>query len=276
MEIIDFHVHPPTKEFVNALGKYYETTLNYFRSKSKILAINEIIEDLKKQGITKAVLLPLFSALTGYSSIPNEHIKEIMKADEELFIGFAGFSLQNPIEDLKYAIEVLGLKGIKIHPQLLGITPDNEILNKVYEYASRKELPIVLHTGITGIGAGNRGGGGIILDLGRPIYVDKVASKFDNVDFIMAHFGWPWYEEALAVAYHKANVYIDISGWSPKYIPNIVFRYADSLIQDKVLFGSDYPMLNPSRIIEELKQINLKETTIKKIFYENARRLLKI
>jgi len=276
MEIIDFHVHPPTKQFILALGKYYETTLKYFRSQPKILEPKTFAEDLKSQGITKAVLLPLTSMLSGYSSIPNQHIKELVDVDPSLFIGFASFTLHDPIEELKYGIETLGLKGIKIHPQLLGISPDNDILYKVYEYAGRKELPIVIHTGTTGIGAGNRGGGGIILDYGRPIYIDKIAARFDNVDFIMAHFGWPWYEEALAIAYHKENVYIDISGWAPKYVPSIVWRYIDSLIQNKALFGSDYPMMNPKRVIDELKQINLKEETIRKLFSENAKKLLKI
>src|SRR5579875_2771717 len=168
MEIIDFHVHPPTKEFVNALGQYYQTTLRYFRSDSKLLSTKEFAEDLRNQGVSKAVLLPLTSSLPGYSSIPNDHIKSLIEVDPDLFIGFAAFNLDRPLEDLKYAIEVLGLKGIKIHPQLLGVKPDEDSLNKVYEYAGKKELPIVIHTGTTGIGAGNRGGGKIVLDLGRP------------------------------------------------------------------------------------------------------------
>lgn len=274
--IIDFHVHPPTEEFVKALGRYYETTLNYFRSKRKILGVREFIEELKKQGITKSVLLPLTSNLEGFSSISNEHIAELVNASDGFFIGFASFNLKDPLSDVKKAIEELGLKGIKMHPQLLNARPDHEIFEKVYEYASKKELNIVIHTGITGIGAGTKGGGGLSLDFGRPIYIDNIARRYTNVNFIMAHFGWPWYEEALAIAYHKDNVYIDISGWSPKYIPSIVLRYIDSLIQNKALFGSDYPMLEPSRIIEELKQMKLKEETLNKLLYINAQHLLKI
>lgn len=274
--IIDFHVHPPTKEFANALGDYYKTTIQYFRAKEKFLDFKQFAEDLRNQGITKAVLLPLTSNIKGYGNISNKHIKEIVNSDEELFIGFAGFGLENALEELKIAIEEWGLKGIKMHPQLLALRPDDEKLEKIYEYANKKELPVVIHTGITGIGAGTRGGGRIRLENGRPIYIDNLASKFENVNFIMAHFGWPWYEEALAIAYHKENVFIDISGWSPKYIPSIVIKYMDSLLRDKFLFGSDYPMLNPSRIIEELKQLNLKEETLRKVFYENARKVLNI
>jgi Predicted metal-dependent hydrolase of the TIM-barrel fold len=273
--IIDFHVHPPTNQFISTLGELFEPTVKYFRANFKVSDYKSFAEDLKNEGITKAILLPIISHLKGGGRIENEHIKEICNSDPDLFYGFASFDMNKDyLSELKYAINELGLKGIKIHPQLQVIRPDDERLKKVYDFADKYNLPIVIHTGITGIGANVKGGGGLKLDFGRPIYIDNVASEYPNVIFIMAHFGWPWYEEALAVAYHKANVYIDISGWSPKYIPNVVIRYMDSLLQDRTLFGSDYPMIRPSRIINELKQINLKEQTIKKILYENALKIL--
>lgn len=273
--IVDFHVHPPTHQFVTCLGELFEPTVKYFRSNFKILDYKSFAEDLKNEGVTKAVLLPLVSNLNKGGRIENEHIKEICNTDPDLFYGFASFDLNKDyISELNYAIKKLGLKGIKIHPQLQCIRPDDPKLRPVYEFADKYELPIVLHTGITGIGANVKGGGGLKLDYGRPIYVDNIASEFPNATFILAHFGWPWYEEALAVSYHKANVYIDISGWSPKYIPAIVIKYMDSLLQDRVLFGSDYPMIKPSRIINVLKQLNLKDQTIRKVLFENASKIL--
>lgn len=273
--IVDFHVHPPTNQFISCLGELFEPTLKYFRANFKLLDFKAFSEDLRNEGISKAILLPLVSNLNKGGRIENEHIREICNADPDLFLGFASFDLNKDyISELKHAINNLGLKGIKVHPQLQNIRADDPKLIPIYEFAEKHELPIVIHTGITGIGANIRGGGGLKLDHARPIYVDNIASQFPNVTFIMAHFGWPWYEEALAVAYHKANVYIDISGWSPKYIPQTVIRYMDSLLQDRVLFGSDYPMIRPSRIIAELKQLNLKEQTIKKVLFENALQIL--
>jgi predicted TIM-barrel fold metal-dependent hydrolase len=252
--VVDVHVHPPTEEFVKTLGPLFEPTIKYFRSDFKIKNFKEFAEDLRLQGITKAFLLPLTSSIEGLGRITNEHIAGICNSDPDLFIGFASFDLKGDyVSELKYAINNLGLKGIKIHPQLQLIRPDDEKISKVFEIADENKLPVVIHTGITGIGAGVKGGGGLPLELGKPIYIDNLAIKYPNVNFIIAHFGWPWYEEALAVAYHKGNVFIDISGWSPKYIPQIVIKYMDSLLQDKFLFGSDYPMLKPSRILNELK-----------------------
>jgi predicted TIM-barrel fold metal-dependent hydrolase len=274
--VVDVHVHPPTEEFVKTLGPLFEPTIKYFRSDFKIKNFKEFAEDLRSQGITKAFLLPLTSSIEGLGRITNEHIAEICNSDPDLFIGFASFDLKGDyVSELKYAINNLGLKGIKIHPQLQLIRPDDEKISKVFEIADENKLPVVIHTGITGIGAGVKGGGGLPLELGKPIYIDNLAIKYPNVNFIIAHFGWPWYEEALAVAYHKGNVFIDISGWSPKYIPQIVIKYMDSLLQDKFLFGSDYPMLKPSRILNELKMLNLKNETLNKILYENAKKIVK-
>jgi len=274
--VVDVHVHPPTEEFVKTLGPLFEPTIKYFRSDFKIKNFKEFAEDLRTQGITKAFLLPLTSSIEGLGRITNEHIAGICNSDPDLFIGFASFDLKGDyVSELKYAINNLGLKGIKIHPQLQLIRPDDEKISKVFEIADENKLPVVIHTGITGIGAGVKGGGGLPLELGKPIYIDNLAIKYPNVNFIIAHFGWPWYEEALAVAYHKGNVFIDISGWSPKYIPQIVIKYMDSLLQDKFLFGSDYPMLKPSRILNELKTLNLKDETLNKILYENAKKIIK-
>jgi len=274
--VVDVHVHPPTEEFVKTLGPLFEPTIKYFRSDFKIKNFKEFAEDLRSQGITKAFLLPLTSSIEGLGRITNEHIAGICNSDPDLFIGFASFDLKGDyVSELKYAINNLGLKGIKIHPQLQLIRPDDEKISKVFEIADENKLPVVIHTGITGIGAGVKGGGGLPLELGKPIYIDNLAIKYPNVNFIIAHFGWPWYEEALAVAYHKGNVFIDISGWSPKYIPQIVIKYMDSLLQDKFLFGSDYPMLKPSRILNELKTLNLKDETLNKILYENAKKIIK-
>ena len=118
------------------------------------------------------------------------------------------------------------------------------------------------------------GGAGIRLDYARPIYVDNVATMFPKLKIVMAHFGWPWHEEALAIALHKANVYIELSGWAPKHIPEIVIRYADTLLQDKVLFGTDYPMIRPRRWLEEFKNLRLRDESREKILWRNAEKIL--
>ncbi|MCS6787823.1 MAG: amidohydrolase family protein, partial [Aigarchaeota archaeon] len=179
-------------------------------------------------------------------------------------------------EVLEDALTRLGLKGLKLHPQVQDFRPNDPRLYPVYAVASRHRVPVLFHTGTSGIGAGMPGGGSMRLDYGRPIYVDEVAATFPKLNIIMAHFGWPWHEEALAIALHKRNVYIDLSGWLPKYIPQTVMRYVDTLLRNKALFGSDYPMLSPARCLEQFRASGLRPETLERVLYANGAELLKL
>jgi hypothetical protein len=127
------------------------------------------------------------------------------------------------------------------------------------------------------VGAGVPGGNGLKLSYGRPIpYIDDVAADFPNLTIIGAHPSWPWQEEMLAVAVHKTNVYIDLSGWSPKYFSPSLIQYANTLLQDRVLFGSDYPFLTPERWLADFEKAGFKPQVREKILLHNAKRLLKL
>ncbi len=132
-------------------------------------------------------------------------------------------------------------------------------------------LIVVFHTGTSGIGA--RVKSSIRLDYGRPIYFDENALRFQDMKIVLAHFGWPWTEEAIAIALHKPNVYLDLSGWAPRYIPAVIWDYAKRL-NDKLLFGSDFPLIKPERWIEEFFRINLSQEVKDKILKRNAEKLI--
>ncbi len=109
------------------------------------------------------------------------------------------------------------------------------------------KLPVLFHTGHSGIGTGMPGGGGIRLKYGNPMPIDDVAVDFPDMPIIMAHPSFPWQDEAISICLHKPQVYIDLSGWSPKYFSPTLVQYANTLLKHKVLFGSDYPLITPDR-----------------------------
>ena len=119
-------------------------------------------------------------------------------------------------------------------------------------------MPALFHTGQTGIGAGLPGGRGIKLRLSDPMLVDDVAADFPGLTVILAHPSVPWAASSISIATHKANVYIDLSGWSPKYFPADLVRAANSYLQDKVLFGTDYPLLTPERWLRDFDALDFK------------------
>jgi hypothetical protein len=120
-----------------------------------------------------------------------------------------------------------------------------------------------------------QGGAGLKLKYGAPIPgIDDVAADFPELTIIMAHPAWPWVDEQIAVLLHKPNVYVDFSGWSPGYIPDALIREANTRLQDKVMFGSDFPFITPERWLSDFDQLDIREEVRPKILLENARRVL--
>jgi len=167
-----------------------------------------------------------------------------------------------------------GVRGFKFHPSVQGFYPNDRMAYPLYEVIASRGLVALFHTGQTGAGAGTPGGGGIRLKYANPLHIDDVAVDFPDLDIILAHPSFPWQDEALSVATHKPRVYIDLSGWSPKYFPPLLVRYANTLLREKVLFGSDFPAITPDRWIKDFENLDIKPEVRPLIMKENAARLL--
>jgi predicted TIM-barrel fold metal-dependent hydrolase len=166
------------------------------------------------------------------------------------------------------------VKGFKFHPTVQEFYPNDRLAYPLYEVIAEAKLPALFHTGQTGMGAGTRGGSGLRLKYSNPLYLDDVAADFPDMPIVLAHPSFPWQEEALSVATHKPQVFIDLSGWSPKYFPPILVQYANTLLKDKVLFGSDYPVISPEKWIEEFDRLAIKPEVRPLILKQNAAKLL--
>ncbi len=173
-----------------------------------------------------------------------------------------------------HRLAAAGARGFKFHPSLQGFDPSDPAFRPLWAELETIGLPVIVHTGQTGIGAGLPGGHGIRLGLSRPILLDEVAAAFPRLTIVMAHPSFPWQDEALAIATHKPNVWIDLSGWSPKYFPDNLVRYARTLLQDRVLFGSDYPLIHPTRWLDDFAKLGFDDAVTRKITLTNAIRLL--
>jgi uncharacterized protein len=211
--------------------------------------------------------------------ITNEEIAELAHKNADVAIPFASVNPHRGAEGVAMAkrlIKDYGVRGFKFHPSVQDFFPNDRIAYPLYEVIAAAKLPALFHTGQTGVGAGTRGGGGIRLKYSSPIHLDDVAADFPDMPIIAAHPSFPWQEEALSVATHKPQVYIDLSGWSPKYFPPILVQYANTLLKDKILFGSDYPVLAPERWMEEFAKLPIKPEVRPLILKENAARLLNL
>jgi uncharacterized protein len=206
----------------------------------------------------------------------NEEIGEIAAEHSDVIIPFASVHPLRGKGGAKIArrlIEQYGFRGFKFHPSVQEFYPNDPVAFPIYEVLAEHGLPALFHTGQNGVGSGTRGGGGVRLKYSNPMFLDDVAVDFPDMPIVMAHPSFPWQDEALAIAVHKAQVYIDLSGWSPKYFPPQLVQYANTLLRKKVLFGTDFPLFTPERWIADLEKTEIRDTVKPGIMLHNAARL---
>jgi predicted TIM-barrel fold metal-dependent hydrolase len=276
---IDVHVHVE----ISASGHHSlpdalrEGADAYFAAGHRMPTVHEIAAYYRERHMAAVVFTVDAEAATAHPAISNEEIATAAAEHDDVLIPFASIDpAKGPAgaREARRLAESFGVRGFKFHPNLQGFFPNDRSAYPLYEAIQALGLPAIFHTGQTGIGARVRGGGGIRLKYSDPMLLDDVAVDFPDLSIVLAHPSFPWQDEALAVATHKPNVFIDLSGWSPKYFPPQLVRYANTLLQDKVLFGSDYPLLTPDRWLADFDALDIKPDVKPKILKRNAMRLL--
>jgi len=216
-------------------------------------------------------------AQLGRRRIPNEEICEAAKKNSDMMIAFASIDPHKGrmgAREARRLIEEQGVRGFKFHPTVQGFEPYDRMAWPIYEVIAEHKLPAIFHSGHSGIGSGMRCGGGLRLQYSNPMLLEDVAIDFPDIQIVIAHPSWPWQDEALSLALHKPNVWIDLSGWSPKYFPSQLVQYANTLLKDRMLFGSDFPLITPERWMKDFDEAGFKDKVKPLILKENAKRLL--
>ncbi|MGA2393790.1 MAG: amidohydrolase family protein [Candidatus Lustribacter sp.] len=211
--------------------------------------------------------------------VTNDEVLAFAERNDDIVIPFVSVDPTRGTAGVREAerlIETGRVRGFKLHPQTQGFFANDPAYYPFYEVIEAAKLPVIVHTGHSGMGTGMRGGGGIRLKYGNPMLLDDVAVDFPDMPIILAHPSFPWQDEALSVCLHKPQVYIDLSGWSPKYFPPNLVQYANTQLKHKVLFGSDYPVLTPDRWLRDFAALPIKDEVRPLILKENAARLLNL
>ncbi len=290
MDIIDTHAQLFTAEAFKAMplamrasylktfmpgaippGATEEQVLEAARNFSENLPpLEATLADMDAAGVAKSVVVAVDAETRWNYRVSNESVAEAVAAYPDRLIGFASVDPHKgviAVAELRHAVEDLGLKGLKLLPHLLELAPNDAAMYPVYEEATSLGIPVLFHSG-TQFHAGTK------LKYCRPLDIDEVAVDFPDLALIIAHFGWPWYEEAMAVVQRNRNVYFNIAGWAPKHIPAFVISYMDRVLSKKCLLGSDAPLVARTRVMSELADIEMKEETRENLYSGNARKLL--
>jgi uncharacterized protein len=278
---IDVHAHAEVSaEGHPSLSAELEAAKGeYFKAQGPPPTIPEIAAYYRERRIAAVVFTVDAEVATGHPPISNEEVAASCAEHPDVLIPFASVDPQRgraAVHAARRLVEEHGVRGFKFHPSLQGFYPNDRMAYPLYEVIEQLGVPALFHTGQTGIGAGAPGGGGIRLKYSNPMCLDDVAADFPDLPIILAHPSFPWQDEALAVATHKPTVYIDLSGWSPKYFPPQLIRYANTLLKHKVLFGSDFPVITPDRWLADFGKLDIKADVRPLILKENAARLLKL
>lgn len=278
---IDVHTHANLSErqprdpcsvvFDEAMAKYFKS--------GKLPTIPEIAQYYRERKMAAVIFTIDGEAEMGHIRIANEEVAEVAAEHADALIPFASIDPARgkmAAREARRLIADYGVRGFKFHPSFQGFYPNDRKAYVLYEVIAEAALPALFHTGQTGAGAGTPGGMGIRLKYSNPLYLDDVAADFPTMPIVLAHPSFPWQDEALAVATHKSNVYIDLSGWSPKYFPANLVQYANTLLKDRVLFGSDYPALTPDRWLADFEKLPIKPEVRPLILKDNVVKLLKL
>jgi uncharacterized protein len=273
MRAIDFHVHLPTPDWLDgSMGGYVEAAEAYFRSTVERQTLGELADKYRALDVLAVLLAWDAETATGRPRVPNETIAAACREYPDAFTGLGSVDphKKSAVDEVAH-IAALGLRGVKFHPSLQAFAPDDPAYWPVFAACERHGLLALFHTGTSGIGARQPGGQGIRIDYAHPLKLDAVAAAHPELTVVAAHFGWPWHMDLIAVALHKTNVYIDISGWSPKRIPPEVVRELKGRLSGQFLWGSDFPFIAPERCLAELDDLGLASPALLR---DNAARVL--
>jgi predicted TIM-barrel fold metal-dependent hydrolase len=274
---IDFHTHAWKSALAvdDAPSESQEAMGRYFRYQPQHSTVPEMADMYRK--LKMAFVVFTVDSLRQKNKITNEEIAELAHKHSDVAIPFASINPHRGKEGVAAAKRLIKdhkVRGFKFHPSEQDFFPNDPIAYPLYEAIAEAKLPALFHSGQTGVGAGTPGGGGIRLKYSNPMLLDDVAVDFPDMPIVLAHPSFPWQEEALSVATHKPQVYIDLSGWSPKYFPPILVQYANTLLKEKILFGSDYPVMTPERWMADFDKLPIKPEVRPLILKENAAKLL--
>lgn len=278
---IDMHTHAEVScwnPFDNYGEEYDRAADKYFRS-SRRPTIEETVNFYREKKIGLVMFCVDYESNLGRRRIPNEEVAEAAQKNADVMIAFASIDPHKGkmgAREARRLVEEHGVKGFKFHPTVQGFYPYDEMAWPIYEVINEFKLPAVFHSGHSGIGSGMRCGGGLRLEYSNPMHLDDVAIRFPDMQIIIAHPSFPWQDEALSVAMHKPNVFIDLSGWSPKYFPPQLVQYANTLLKDRVLFGSDFPLISPERWLKDVEEAGFRDEVKPGILKGNAVRLLRL
>ena len=279
VEAVDIHTHVEVDsagqcaydaELAEATGRYFNLGADHFARG------DDLAEHYRRHNPAAVVFTIDARTASGHRSNSVEELIEGAARNNDVLIPFGSVDplSSDALVRVGELIEDYGVRGFKFHPSLQGFEPNDRRFYPIYEAIAAAGVPALFHTGQTGLGSALPGGHGIKLRYSDPMLLDDVAADFPELTIVMAHPAVPWVDAQIAIASHKANCYLDLSGWSPKYFPPQLVRAIGRQLKTKALFGTDHPYITLDRWRKDFDTLGIDVDVIPMILKGNALRVL--
>ena len=279
--VIDIHMHPLVRdaEYIPDLSTVMKS---FFRPQAaariekgiKERALDDIISDMDESGIDTGVIVAMdMRSALGVVMVSNESVAGMVQRFPDRFIGFASVDPnlgRAAIKELERAVRDLGLQGLKLAPPVQQFAPNSRKLRPLWEKACDLNVPVWFHSGHQISTSGSKA------QLGHPALIDELAASLPELTIIMGHCACPWFWDAWSVFCRHENVYLDISSYPKLYNHFPWDAYSKYNIEHKLLFATDYPLHDFESCINAVESLGISDGFKKKIFAENAARILPI
>lgn len=236
------------------------------------VTIPDYIKKMDQAGIERSLLIAVRAGdirVPESFEVPYESVHKVCSEYPDRFSGLAGidpFRGMQGLRDLEDAVNEMGFVGAHLYPHWCELPPNHRKYYPYYAKCSELGIPIMMQVGHNLVYSRKRR----LPSVGKPIYLDQVAIDFPELKLIGIHIGIPWTEEMISMCWKHENVYTAGDAYAPKYWPKSYVHYANSYGQKKVLFGTDWPVIDPVRAVEEFNQLNFRESASQRILRENA------
>ena len=242
------------------------------------VSIENYLKKMDEAGIERSLLIATRNGdlnVRGSYHLPYETVAEVCRKHPDRFSGLAGIDPTlgvKQLKELEYAVKELKFVGAHYYPHWFDMAPDHPYVFPIYGKCAELDIPIMMQVGHNLIYQSYRR----LPSIGRPICLDRVAILYPELRLIGIHLGVPWFHEMISMAWKHQNVFIGGDAYAPKHWPPEMVQFANTYGQDKFMFGTDWPVIDPVRAVSDVRELNFRDEPFRKIMGDTARRVFKL
>ncbi|MCX7324965.1 MAG: amidohydrolase family protein [Hyphomicrobiales bacterium] len=273
--VVNLHTEREVKGGQTGIDDNFKSQIRMSDDARNGVSIEKYLAKMDRAGIDRSLIIGVRAgdlSIKGSFEIPYERVAEVCSAHPTRFSGLAGIDPMRGMQglrDLEHGIRDLGFVGAHFYPHWFGLPPDHAKWYPYYAKCCELDVPIMLQVGHNLVYSRERR----LPSVGRPICLDQVAIDFPELKILGIHIGVPWTDEMISMAWKHDNVFIGVDAYAPKHWPPQLVHYLNSYGRHKVLFGTDWPVIDPERAVQEIDALQLRPETMAALMRENALRI---